>query len=81
MGEGEEEERDSWSKTFDPEFAVRLVQPTEPPHSWEEYVTEPRTNNQLQRICELVQGATASSSLVEPRRYSASKHSMDHTRN
>ena len=51
MGNDDERERDSWSKTFDPSCAVRHVPATEPPLTWDGYVADANVESQLQRLC------------------------------
>jgi len=51
-GEEDKESRDSWSKTFEPEIAVRRVTPTNPPFTWEAYIADDGLKSKLKRICE-----------------------------
>lgn len=50
-GKDDEEERDSWTTTFDPTFAVKLVETSDPPLSWDDYIADEDVKGQLKRIC------------------------------
>lgn len=58
-----EEDRDSWTNTFDPKYAVKLVSPTDPPLTWESYVAQPQVKNQLKCICEAAAGSDKSNAI------------------
>ena len=42
---------DSWRKTVDVRDAVREVPALQPPLTWDDYIADPKTKSQFQRIC------------------------------
>jgi SpoVK/Ycf46/Vps4 family AAA+-type ATPase len=59
-----EEERDSWTKTFDPSHAVREIEPVCPPYPWDRYIAEPFVKRQLQSVCDVASQSTSSGSVL-----------------
>lgn len=53
VGKSEDQEyHDSWSKTFEPELAVRQIMPTNPPFTWDAYIAEDGLKSKLKCIYE-----------------------------